>query len=227
MNLISFYKTTVGKKLVVAVTGLIMVGFVVGHMAGNLKAFGGTGADGVHKLDHYAEFLHNMGADLFGHEGVLWIVRIVLLAAVFLHIITVIKLQKLNKAARPLAYISDEGRGRLATSLMFYGGLTLAFFIIFHILHLTTGNLHWDFKEGQVFHNISVAFKNPFITFFYVACMGFMGLHLYHGIWSVTQTLGLNTLRYDKLIRRAAMGIAVGVVIGFCAVPVSILLGII
>ncbi len=226
MDLLAFYRSTIGKKIVVALTGLMLVGFVIGHMAGNLKAFGGVDANGVHKLDHYAEFLRSFGQDMLGHGGFLWIARIGLLFAVILHIVAIIQLRSLNKRARPQGYHSEKKDiSKLAVNLMFVGGLSIAAFIVFHLLHLTFGAIHPSFQEGKVFHNIIVAFKNPLITLIYIVVMAFLGLHLYHGVWSVFQTLGLNRPRYDYYIRLSAKVIACVVSFGFMIVPLAILFG--
>lgn len=204
----------------------MLVGFVIGHMAGNLKAFGGVDANGVHKLDHYAEFLRTFGQDILGHGGFLWIARIGLLIAVIMHIVAIIQLRNLNRRARPQGYHAEKrDLSKIAVNLMFVGGLSIAAFIVFHLLHLTFGAIHPSFEEGKVYSNIMVAFQNPFITLIYIVVMGFLGLHLYHGVWSVFQTLGLNRPRYDSYIRLGAKVIAGTVAFGFMIVPLAILFG--
>ena len=109
--------------------------------------------------------------------------------------------------------------------MMFYGGLILAFFIVFHILHLTVGTLHSDFEHGAVYANLYSAFKNPIITIFYVISVGFLGMHLYHGIWSVGQTLGINSAKTNDIFQLAAKGLSVIITLGFASVPLAVLTG--
>jgi succinate dehydrogenase / fumarate reductase cytochrome b subunit len=229
MSLIrNFYASTVGKKVVMAVSGLVLVLFVLGHMAGNLKIFAGIDpATGDYKIDDYGRFLRSMGSEMLGHSGVLWIVRVVLLACVVIHAISGIQLARLNRAAKPVGYKTKSYRSANAASLtMIYGGLFLIVFIVFHILHFTTGNLHFDgFVEGEVYANVWSAFQNVLTAGFYVVSMALLGLHLYHGTWSMFQTLGVDTPRWNQGLRTMAKFIAVALFIGFSAVPVGIAAG--
>lgn len=211
-----------------AVSGLVLVLFVLGHMAGNLKIFAGIDpATGDYKIDDYGRFLRSMGSEMLGHSGVLWIVRVVLLACVLIHAISGIQLARLNRAAKPVGYKTKSYRSANAASLtMIYGGLFLVVFIVFHILHFTTGNLHFaGFVEGEVYANVWSAFQNFLVAGFYVVSMGLLGLHLYHGTWSMFQTLGVDTPRWNQGLRTMAKFIAVALFIGFSAVPVGIAAG--
>ena len=223
-----FYRTTVGKKVAMAVSGVVLVLFVLGHMAGNLKIFGGIDpATGHYKIDDYAHFLRAMGAEMLGHATFLWIVRVVLLGCVVVHALSGIQLARLNRAGKPSKYaVSSYRSANAASRTMLYGGLFLIVFITFHILHLTTGTLHGSFVEGEVFDNVYKAFQNPLTTGFYVVAMGCLAAHLYHGTWSMFQTLGVDTPRWNGSIRRMAKVVAVALFIGFSAVPVSILAGV-
>lgn len=224
-----FYGTTVGKKLTMAATGLILVGFVVGHMVGNLKIFMGVNpATGHYKLDDYAFFLHHMGADLMGHEGVLWMVRVVLLGAVVLHAISGIQLARLNRRAKPIGYqVKRTQSANAASKTMIYGGLFLIAFIVFHLLHFTTGHVHTNgFVEGEVYSNVWKGFQSPIAVGFYVVAMAALSLHLYHGTWSMFQTLGVDTPRWNAGIRAAAKVLAVVLFFGFSAVPISVATGV-
>ena len=222
------YGTTVGKKFVVALTGAFLFVFVIGHMAGNLKTFAGI-HDGVYKVDHYAEFLRTIGQDFLGHGGFLWLFRIALLAAVGLHIVTVLQLRKLNADARPVDYDSyKRGASSFASRTMMFGGLFILTFIVVHLLHLTFGTLHTgNFVEGKVYANVYQAFSGVFYTVFYLLAMFFLGLHLYHGLWSVFQTLGLNSPSCNAKIKIGAAVFAVVVGAGFALVPIAIFLGLI
>lgn len=222
-----FYDTTIGKKVVVALTGLVLLSFVVGHVAGNLKAFGGYGADGEHKLDHYAEFLRSFGADVLGHSGFLWMARVGLLVCLVLHVLTIIQLRLRNAKANPDRYQGENYRAAsLASRTMFWGGMLLFVFIIYHILHFTTGTLHGSFHHGAVYANIHYAFQNPIVTGFYVVAMCALGLHLYHGGWSLFQTLGLDNPDWNPMIRLAVQAGSVAIVLGFISVPIAIFTGI-
>lgn len=222
------YRTTIGKKIIVALTGFILVGFVIGHMMGNLKAFMGTDSAGIHKLDHYAHFLREMGESLFGYSTVLWIVRVGLLLAVVLHVVTVIQLSALNRASRPDGYAVVRHNSSTAASRgMFWGGLLLLVFIVFHILHLTTGTVHFDgFVEGKVFANVVRAFQHWYMVAFYAAAMLALCAHLYHGVWSLFQTLGLDNPERNQLIRTGAVVCAFVVAIGFISVPLAVFFGV-
>ncbi len=211
-----------------AVSGLVLVLFVLGHMAGNLKIFAGIDpATGDYKIDDYGRFLRAMGSEMLGHSGVLWIVRIVLLLCVVVHAVSGIQLARLNRAAKPVGYKTPNYRSANAASLtMIYGGLFLIVFIAFHILHFTTGNLHFSgFVEGEVYANVWSAFQNVLVAGFYVVSMALLGLHLYHGTWSMFQTLGVDTPRWNKGLRTFAKGVAVALFVGFSSVPVGIAAG--
>jgi len=211
-----------------ALSGLVLVLFVVGHMAGNLKIFAGINpASGDYKIDDYGRFLRTMGSEMLGESGVLWLVRIVLLACLVVHAVSGILLAKANRAAKPEGYKVKSYRSANAASLtMIYGGLFLLFFVVFHILHFTTGTLHWSFVEGEVYANVWQSFQNFLTAGFYVVAMALLALHLYHGTWSMFQTLGVDTPRWNQGLRTLAKVVAVALFVGFSAVPVSIAFGV-
>lgn len=224
-----FYRSTVGKKIAMAISGLVLVLFVVGHMSGNLKIFAGVDpSTGDYKIDDYGVFLRTIGAEMFGKEGVLWIVRIVLLACVTVHAWSGIQLARLNRRAKPQGYeVASYRSANAASRTMLYGGLFLIVFITFHILHFTTGTLHFSgFVHGQVYANVHHAFKNIGTVSFYVVAMALLALHLYHGTWSMFQTLGVDAPRWNKGIRSVAKVLSIALFIGFSAVPVGVLVGI-
>jgi succinate dehydrogenase / fumarate reductase cytochrome b subunit len=224
----SFYGSTIGKKVSMALSGLVLVLFVLGHMAGNLKIFAGVDpSTGDYKIDDYGRFLRAMGAEMLGHSGVLWIVRVVLLGCLVIHAVSGIQLARLNRRAKPVGYKNPNYRSANAASrTMLYGGLFLLVFVVFHILHFTTGQLHFSgFVEGQVYANVFSGFQNVFTAGFYVVAMGLLAAHLYHGTWSMFQTLGVDTPRWNKGIRMAAKVVALVLFVGFSAVPVAIAVG--
>lgn len=221
---LKFYRSTIGKKVTVALTGIVLLLFVIGHMAGNLKVFGGYESSGVHKLDRYAEFLREMGAHVLGHAGLLWLMRIGLLVCLILHVVTVIQLQALNAKSRPVPYGKTRSSAAgLASKSMYWGGLLLFVFIVVHLLHLTFGKLPiGTFREGAVYANVYSAFKIWYVTLLYVIAMIPLALHMYHGAWSVFQTLGLDNPAVNLPLRLSARVVSVAVALGFCALPLSI-----
>jgi succinate dehydrogenase / fumarate reductase cytochrome b subunit len=226
--LCEFYRSTVGKKVAMATSGLVLVLFVLGHMAGNFKLFAGIDpATGDYKIDDYGRFLRSMGAEMLGHSGVLWLVRFVLLVCVVIHAASGIQLAILNRRAKPKGYAQTNYRSANAASrTMLYGGLFLIVFITFHILHFTTGTVHnRGFVEGEVYHNVWSGFQDPRVVGLYVVSLALLALHLYHGTWSMFQTLGVDAPRWNKGLRCAAKVVAVAVFIGFSSVPLSIASG--
>jgi succinate dehydrogenase / fumarate reductase cytochrome b subunit len=209
-----FWDSTVGKKIVMAATGLVMVLFVIGHMAGNLLAFAGPA-----RINAYSAFIHGTGE-------LLWLVRIVLLTAVVLHIIAAYQLTRIEMAARPVGYARrDPQVSTVAARTIRWGGALLLVFIVFHLLHFTTGTLHPDFVKGDVYGNLVVGFRVWPVALFYVLAMVALGLHLYHGTWSALRTLGVARPSGRPLHRRAATVLAIVVAGGFAIIPLAVMLG--
>jgi succinate dehydrogenase / fumarate reductase, cytochrome b subunit len=221
---VALWGTMVGKKVVMAVTGLVLVGFVIGHVLGNLKIFLGAEA-----IDAYAVFLRTMGEPLFPYSLLLWTVRIVLLACVALHITAAVQLTRMNWAARPQGYDTKRSLATTyAARTMRWSGVILALFIVFHLLHLTAGVI--GFQPGQfvhlsVYHNVVAAFSVWYVSLFYVVAMAALCLHLDHGIWSTLQTLGWNNARTTWALQALSRGVALVVFVGFISVPVAVLAG--
>ena len=219
-----FYNTSVGKKLVVAVTGAIMYGFIIGHMLGNLKAFAGATA-----LDQYAEMLRQIGEAFLGHGTFLWIARVVLIGAVVLHVVTVIQLVRRNRTAQPTRTIRRRNASTIASRWMAISGTLILVFIVIHLAQFTLG---WitphapgteGFVTGAVYSNLWGAFNIWWVALFYILMMAMVCIHVYHGAWSMFQTLGLDTPDRNPLIRGSAAGMAILLFVGFSAVPVSML----
>ena len=216
--------TVVGKKVVMVVTGLVLVGFVIAHMLGNLKIF-----LGAETIDAYAVFLRTMGEPLFPYSALLWVVRIVLLACVALHITAAVQLTRMNWAARPQGY---ETKRSVATTYaartMRWSGVILALFIVYHLLHLTAGVVGFqpgEFHHLSVYHNVVAGFSVWYVSLFYIAAMACLCLHLDHGIWSMFQTLGWNNARTTSALQTLSRGLALAVFVGFISVPVAVLAG--
>ncbi len=210
-----FYGSTIGKKIVMAVTGAFLVLFLVGHVAGNLQILSGK-----EKINHYAELLHSSA-------GLLWGFRLALIASVVLHVKAALELYTLKNAARPIAYAKKAHRvATLASRFMIWSGYVLGAFLVFHILHFTTGQAHPSFDaHGDVFRNVTTAFQNPAVAALYVVCMGLVGLHLSHGLFSFTQSLGLSHPSYSARAKTLAKVVAFAVAAAFAAVPIAVLAG--
>jgi succinate dehydrogenase / fumarate reductase, cytochrome b subunit len=214
----AFLCSTIGRKLVMAVTGVILIAFVIGHMLGNLQIYLGPAA-----LDAYGEFLEE-----FLHGTGIWIARAVLLTAVLLHIWAAWSLSRTSLLARPVGYRETEHRdSTYASRTMRWSGPILLLFVVYHLLHLTLGSLHPSFEEGHVYHNVVAGFSVWPVSLFYILAMLALGLHMYHGVWSMTQTLGLSHPRYNRLRRACASFITVAVVGGNISIPVAVLTGLV
>jgi succinate dehydrogenase / fumarate reductase cytochrome b subunit len=224
----TLYRTTVGKKVLMAVSGVVLFGFVFVHMLGNLKMLIPADASGHYAMDTYAEFLREVGYPIVPHNGVLWLARLVLLAAVGIHILSAVQLAGVSRAARPRGYAKEENLGlSYASRTMRWGGVILFFFIVYHILHFTTGQAHPSFVRGAVHQNYVTAFQNPIVFLVYLIAQTALCFHLYHGVWSFFQTLGLNHPKYNHLRRPFAAAFAIVVFVGFLTPPTLVLAGIV
>ena len=204
--------------MVMGVTGLIGIGFVIGHMAGNLLVFRGPDA-----MNAYARFLKNTGE-------LLWLVRIVLVSALVLHVIAAWQLTLQNRAARPVGYVDRKPQvTTLAARTMRWGGALLLIFIVLHIMHFTTGTLKPGgfYDAADVYGNVVASFRIWWVSLFYVIAMISLGLHLYHGAWSSVRSLGFAQPSSNPLHRRVALAVAVVVWLGFTAIPVGVFAGLV
>ncbi|HEX3868604.1 MAG TPA: succinate dehydrogenase cytochrome b subunit [Gemmatimonadaceae bacterium] len=224
-KILAFYRSTVGKKIIMGVTGLIGVGFVIAHMAGNLQAF-----IGPQKLNAYGATLHGSLGEL------LWLVRIVLIAAVILHVLMAYQLTRLSAAARPVDYEQRTPQvATLASRTMKWGGVLLLVFIVLHILHFTTETIDpggWrgttdSLGQRDVYGNLIASFRIWWVSAFYIVAMIALGMHLYHGAWSSVRTLGYAKASQHPLHRKIALTVAIVVWLGFTLVPVGVLAGLI
>jgi len=219
----SLYRSTIARKILMAVTGFILIGFLIGHMIGNLKAF-----EGAARLNGYAEFLRTVGYPALGRGEFLWIFRLVLLASVGLHLWAAITLTLRNRAARPTGYrkwVAEDST--YASRTMIWGGIIIALYIVYHILHFTTSQAHGDFQPGDVYHNVVFAFSRWPVVLAYVVAQLALGLHLYHGFWSALRTLGAANPRFEACRRGTAVLLAAAITLGFISVPLAVLAGII
>ena len=216
MKVARFWESTIGKKAIMAVTGLILVGFLIAHMLGNLQIFLGPEI-----MNHYAETLH-------GNPALLWTARTVLLVSVILHIWASLQLSAIKRQARPVAYAKyNPAHSSWASRTMMLSGPIVAAFVVFHLLHLTTGTIHPDFVPLHAYENLVTGFAVIPIAIIYIAVMIFIGFHLSHGIWSMFQSVGFSHPRYTPQIKKAATIIAWLLIAGFISVPVSVLTGLV
>jgi succinate dehydrogenase / fumarate reductase cytochrome b subunit len=211
----AFWDSTLGKKAVMGATGLLMIAWVVLHMAGNLQAFRGAVV-----LNGYSGLLHGPL-----HEALI-LMRVVLLGCVVLHVTASIQLARRNSLARPEPYARKAPQAATAASRTIrVGGWVLLTFVVLHLLHLTTGQIHPDFVEADVYHNLVVGLARPLAAAGYLIAMVSVGLHVYHGAWSSWRSLGLSRESPRPLARPIARGLAVLVWLGFSVIPVAVLLG--
>ena len=222
-RVVRFYEAPIGKKVVMAVTGVILFGYVVAHLIGNLQIF----SSDPNQINRYAAFLHSPA-----NLGFLWMARLVLLLAVALHIVASVQLWKLKREARPVRYVrKDDAASSYASRTMMWSGPIIAAFVIFHVLHLTLGAvvpLHEiGPNEPDVRANVVNGFLNPWISGFYILAMILLCMHLYHGLWSMFQSLGFNHPRYTPKLKRGAAIFAILIAIGNCSIPIAVMIGLV
>ena len=210
--ILRFYMSNIGLKIVMALTGLGMLGFLVVHLVGNLQIFWEPEI-----INDYAEALHS-------HPTVLWPLRLGLIGMILSHIHAAVTLTSRSMAARPEGYKKLKRSKRAELGMRLSGVIVLGF-IIFHLLHMTTGNLHSDYIAGDVYHNVTTAFANPLIAIVYMVCNLLLGVHLFHGLWSMFRTLGVASPRYDRLARAGATVLTLTIVGGNVFMPLAILAG--
>jgi succinate dehydrogenase / fumarate reductase cytochrome b subunit len=213
---VTFWQSTNGKKVVMAVTGCMMFAFVVGHMLGNLQMF-----EEPYHINAYGHFLHNLGE-------LLWIERGIMLLAIALHITVSVQLALRSKAARPVGYSRKEAvNSDYASRTMYWSGPIVLAFIIFHLLHFTAGVIHPNatFTQGEVYSNVVSGFKVWWVSLWYIFAISLLGIHLSHGIWSMFQSVGLAGKRQTPLLKIAAKAIAILIVLGYISIPISVYLG--
>ena len=233
--LIDLYSTAVGKKYVMAVTGIAMMGFVLFHMIGNLKMYAGAS-----DLDHYAHFLQTLLYPLAPKGWVLWILRGGLITMLFLHLHAAWSLTRLNREARPVKYQSarDYQIANFASRTMRWSGIIVLSFIVWHLLDLTFGVVNSEVgnmvayegdteKVKAVYVSVIASFERTPVALFYVVANILLGIHLFHGAWSIFQSLGWNNPRFNKWRRAFATGFAAVVVIGNVSFPVAVMAGVI
>ena len=226
-RLLALYRSSIGKKAIVAVTGALLLGFLLLHVIGNLKVFLADPEPGVPDIDVYSRFLRTMGEPLLPYAGALWIMRLVLLAALGLHVLCVIQLALRSRRARPVPYASRRYvQASTSARWMLYSGPLILVFVVVHILQFTTGSLDSArFTAGAVYANLYRAFQLWFYVAFYLAALLVIALHLYHGAWSLFQSLGLDNPDRNRGLRALAAALAVGLFVAFASVPLAFVTG--
>lgn len=217
------YRTSIGKKVLMAASGVILLGFIVFHMLGNLKVFLGSTA-----INTYAEGLRTLGEPIFPRTYLLWGARVVIIAAFFFHVLFAWQTARQSRAARRIRYNHpDTVQADAAAKTMRWGGVTILAFLFFHLAHFTWGWIHpgYTYIRGDVYHNMVQGFDVGWISAIYILAMIALGLHIYHGTWSIFQTFGINNRRWDRGIRRLATTLAALVVVGNVSIPIAVLSG--
>ena len=213
----ALWGTSVGKKAVMAATGLIMVAYLITHVVANLLVF-----QGPVKINAYSAFLHGTG-------GALWAARLVLIAALVLHVVAAAQLPAGRGAARRAGYAAgrEPQVSTVASRTIRWGGVLILVFLVYHILHFTLGTVHASFVDGDPYHNVVAGFGNPLVIVFYELALAAVGLHLYHGIWSSGRSLGVSPPAPHPLRRQLALALSVLIWGGFAVIPIAVAAGVV
>jgi succinate dehydrogenase / fumarate reductase cytochrome b subunit len=211
------------KKVVMALSGIIMLLYLIAHMIGNLKVFAGR-----ESFNGYSEWIRTIGEPAVPAQTTLWIIRLVLVVAVVAHFWAAVSLWRRAKRARPQSYVTKKLPAETyAARTMRWGGVIVLLFIIWHILDLTVGAVNPDGTGTTPYDRLVASFSNPFITAFYVVALVLLGMHLRHGIWSATQTLGQSNRSRERSVNAFAIVFSTALIAGFLIVPFSVLFGLV
>jgi succinate dehydrogenase / fumarate reductase, cytochrome b subunit len=211
------WRSSVGKKMIMAVTGIIWVGYLITHVLANLLVF-----QGPTMINAYSAFLHGTG-------GALWAARLVLIAALVLHVVAAAQLTDRRRDARPVGYAAGRQphTSTLASRSIRWGGAVILAFLVYHVLHFTVGTAHSSFAEGDPYHNVATGFRHPAVVLIYLVAMAAVGLHLYHGVWSSGRSLGMSPPSPQPLRRGLALVLALLVWLGFSIIPIAVYAGVV
>lgn len=211
----ALWQSAIGKKALMAVTGIVLSLYVAIHLLGNLQMFGSP-----EQIDRYGELLRVS-------PQLLWTARIVLLAALLVHVAAGAQLHMAARAARPVAYDDHRpGDSSAASRTMIWSGFLILGFVVYHVLDLTIGAANPDFVPGRIHHNVLASFGRSLAALFYVAAMIGLGFHLWHGLWSMWSSLGVSNRSVQPSLKRFAVGVAVVLTIGFSSIPLAVLFGV-
>jgi succinate dehydrogenase / fumarate reductase cytochrome b subunit len=216
-------RSSVGKKAVMAVSGVFLLAFLVAHMVGNLHAF-----EGRESFNHYSHWLRTLGEPVLPGRGFLWIMEVTLAVAVIAHMASAVVLWRQAKLARPVAY-QHQARVQqsYASRTVRWGGVIIALYVVWHLLDMTFGAVNSAGRSATPFDRMVVSFSNPVITAFYVFALVTLGFHLQHGIWSALATLGLSNHRREPLLKLGATVVSALLVGGFLLVPAAVTIGVV
>jgi succinate dehydrogenase / fumarate reductase cytochrome b subunit len=218
-------RTTVALKILMALSGLLFIAFVLGHMYGNLKAFAGHDA-----FNEYAHHLREIGTPILPETGFLWIARVTLVAALVAHVACAVALWRRARGARTVKYVVKKHTGATyASRMMRWGGFTILLFLLWHLVNFTVGKVNVQGGPTNDPYNLLVdTFDVWWLTLIYLAAMAMLGAHLHHGFWSASQTLGITiTARARARTRQISLTLALIITIGFALVPLAVLFGVI
>ena len=221
---LEFYRSAVGKKWVMAVTGIMLLGFVLVHMVGNLKIYLGAG-----DMNHYGEFLRELLVPLVPRTVALWGVRLALIVAFALHIHAAFALTQMNDRARPTDYAGDRvyTAANFASRTMRWTGVIVGAYIGFHLADLTWGQANPQYVRGDAYNNLVASFERPAVAIFYVIANVLLGIHIFHGAWSMFQSLGLNNPKFNRWRLSFARTFATIIVLGNVSFPVLVAAGVV
>jgi succinate dehydrogenase / fumarate reductase cytochrome b subunit len=230
--LLDIYDTALGKKYVMAITGLIGVGFVLVHMFGNLKLYLGLevhNGQQEYAIDVYGEFLRELLVPLLPRTWALWILRLTLIGALALHLHAAYTLTVMNRRARPVHYQSqrDYVAANFASRTMRWTGIIVLLFLAFHLADFTWGWFNPNFERGEVYRNVDASLSRLPVAILYIVANIALGIHLFHGVWSLFQSMGWNSPRFNRWRRGLAVAIATAIVVGNVSFPIAVQAGII
>jgi succinate dehydrogenase / fumarate reductase, cytochrome b subunit len=223
---LDFYGSAIGKKAVMALTGIFLLGWVLLHMLGNLKIF-----TGENHLNAYSLYLRDIGEPILPHTSFLWIVRTLLIIAFVFHIHSAYSLTLMNRKARPIGYQGGRSfaAANYAARTMRWTGVIVGLFIIFHLMDITWGwhVVHKGFEDEQPYHNLLQSFSRERwpVSVVYIVANLLLGIHIFHGAWSLFQSLGWNNPRFNAWRRYFAVAVAAIIVVGNISVPIAVLTG--
>jgi succinate dehydrogenase (or fumarate reductase) cytochrome b subunit, b558 family len=222
--ILRFWRSAVGKKWVMAVTGIMLLGFVLVHMVGNLKLYLGAG-----HMNEYADWLRTIGEPALPRTVFLWILRIGLIGAFFLHIVSAAQLTRMNHRARPTKYQSprDYAAANFASRTMRWTGVIVGLYLIFHLMDLTWGNANPDFVRGNTYANVIHSFQRVPVAIVYMLANLALAIHIFHGAWSMFQSLGLNNPKWNNARRTFAIGFATLIGVANISFPLMVVTGVV
>ncbi|MCU1453627.1 MAG: sdhC [Acidimicrobiales bacterium] len=222
--LVEIYRSAVGKKYVMAITGIMLMGFVFAHMVGNLKMFLGPA-----QFDHYGHFLRELLVPILPRTVTLWLMRLGLIGAFALHIHAAYALTRMNHAARKVGYKSkrDYIAANYASRTMRWSGIIVGLFIVWHLFDLSWTGTGYHFYRGAAYHNVAASLHRPPVAALYIVANLALGLHLFHGAWSLFQSLGWSNPKFNRLRRNFAAGFATIIVVGNVSFPIAVLAGVV